>query len=162
MEHEHGIGGKNSPIHYIPEQDPIQEALETKHQPMSFKLTLPMGSEMRITRWASGTPEHFLIHVRGAIHAIKEMGLNIKFQEAVDAAEYATWVLEIAKTGYKQEQKKGEGDEVPQQAVGAGKASTAKPKKLKKVEGEEPPPPAIVAAKAALDKACKERIEAQE
>ena len=71
MECEHGVGGKNSPICYIPKQDPIQEALETKHQPTSFKLTLPSGSEMRMTRWASVTPEHFLIHVRGAIHAIK-------------------------------------------------------------------------------------------
>jgi hypothetical protein len=50
VECERGIGGKNSPIHYIPEQDPIQEALKTKHQPMSFKLTLPLGSEMRLTR----------------------------------------------------------------------------------------------------------------
>ncbi len=32
VECECGIGGKNSPIRYIPEQDPIQEALETKHQ----------------------------------------------------------------------------------------------------------------------------------
>ncbi len=37
---EHGIGGKNSPIRYILEQDPIQEALETKHQPTSFKLSM--------------------------------------------------------------------------------------------------------------------------
>jgi len=27
---ERGIGGKNSPIHYIPEWDPVQEALEKK------------------------------------------------------------------------------------------------------------------------------------
>jgi hypothetical protein len=65
MECERGIGGKNSPIRYIPEQDPIQEALKTKHQPPSFKLTLPSGSEMRMTRWESGTHGHFLIHGRG-------------------------------------------------------------------------------------------------
>jgi len=65
VEGERGIGGKNSLICYIPEQDPIQEALETKHQPSSFKLSLPSGSEMRMVRWASGTPEHFLIYVRG-------------------------------------------------------------------------------------------------
>jgi hypothetical protein len=40
MECECGVGGKNSPIRYIPEQDPIQEALKTKHQPTSFKLAL--------------------------------------------------------------------------------------------------------------------------
>jgi len=162
MECERGVGGKNSPIRYIPEQDPIQEALETKHQPTSFKLTLPSGSEMRMTRWASGTPEHFLIHVRGAIHAIKEMGLNTKFKEAMEAVETATLDLDIAKTGYKQELKKGEGDDTPQQAVGAGKAAADKPKKLRKAEGEDSPPAAVVAAKATLDKARKERNEAQD
>jgi hypothetical protein len=76
VECERGIGGKNSPICYIPEQDPIQEALKTKHQPTSFMLTLPSGSKMRMTRWASGTPGHFPIHVRGMIHVIKEIGLS--------------------------------------------------------------------------------------
>ncbi len=79
MECEHGIGGKNSHIRYIPEQDPIQEALEVKHLLTSFKLSLPSGSEMRMARWASGTPEHFQIHMRGAIHVIKEMELDTKF-----------------------------------------------------------------------------------
>ncbi len=31
VECEHGIWRKNSPIPYIPEQNPIQEALEMKH-----------------------------------------------------------------------------------------------------------------------------------
>ncbi len=63
VECECGIGGKNSPICYIPEHEPIQEAHEMKKQPMSFKLILPSGSEMRMMRWAFGTPKHFLIHV---------------------------------------------------------------------------------------------------
>ena len=29
VEYEHGVGGKNSPIHYVPKQDLIQGALET-------------------------------------------------------------------------------------------------------------------------------------
>ena len=98
-------------------------------------------------------PEHFFIHVRGPIHAIKEMGLNSKFKEAMDAVETATLDLDITKMGYKQELKKGEGDDIPQQAVGAGKAAADKPKKLKKAEGEDSPPAAVVAAKTALDKA---------
>ena len=53
-------------------------------------------------------------------------------------------------------------DDIPQQAVGAGKAATDKPKKPKKAEGQESPPAAVVAAKAALDKARKERNEAQD
>jgi hypothetical protein len=59
VECERGIGGKNSPIRYIPAKDPIQEVLETKLPPTSFKLTLPSGSKMRMTRWASGTPSIF-------------------------------------------------------------------------------------------------------
>ena len=80
----------------------------------------------------------------------------------MDAVETATLDLDIAKTGYKQERKKGEGDDIPQHAVGAGKATADKPKKLKMTEGEESPPAAVVAAKAALDKARKERNEAQD
>ena len=76
VEGEPCIGGKNFPIRYILEQDPIQEALETKHQSMSFKLSLSSGSEMRMVRWASGTSEHFLIHVQGAFHAINKMELD--------------------------------------------------------------------------------------
>ena len=41
VEYEHGVGGKNSPICYIPEQDPIQEALETKLLPHSLSSALP-------------------------------------------------------------------------------------------------------------------------
>jgi hypothetical protein len=35
-----GIGGKNSPICYIPEKGPIQEALEKNKKTNYFKLTL--------------------------------------------------------------------------------------------------------------------------
>jgi hypothetical protein len=46
---------------------------------------------------------------------------------------------------YKQELKKGEGDDTPQQAVGGGKATPEKSNKLKKAEGEESPQSAVVA-----------------
>ena len=114
-----GVGGKNSPIHYIPEQDPIQEALVTKHQPMFFKLSLPSENEMRMMRWASGTPEHFLIHVQGAIHVIKEMELDTKFQVAVMAVEPATLEVDLAKMTYKDKDKKRGKDNSSQQVVGA-------------------------------------------
>ena len=40
-----GVRGKNSPIHYIPEKDPVQEALKKNKRTNYFKLTLPhMGS----------------------------------------------------------------------------------------------------------------------
>ena len=106
VECERGVGGKNSPICYIPEQDPIQEALETKHQPTSFKLSLPSGSEMRMVRWASGTLELFLIHVRGAIHAIKEIELDTKFQEAMKAVKSMIFEVELTKMNHKDDLKK--------------------------------------------------------
>ncbi len=117
---------KNSPNRYIPGQDPIQEALETKHQPTSFKLSLPSGSEMRMVMWVSRTPEHCLIHVRGVIHAIKEMELNTKFQEAVKAVESAILEVNLAKMTYKDKLKKRERDDAPQQAAGASKTTPHK------------------------------------
>jgi hypothetical protein len=58
IECEYGVGGKNFP-NYIPEQDPIQDALEIKNQLTPSMFTLPNGSEMRTMRWASGTPSIF-------------------------------------------------------------------------------------------------------
>ena len=61
---EHSIGGKNSPICYIPKLDPVQEALEKKKKVTYFKLTLPStGSEMSVAQWTTETPEQFLLHV---------------------------------------------------------------------------------------------------
>ncbi len=52
-------------------------------------------------RWVSGTPEHFLIHVRGAIHAIKEIELDTKFQEAAKAVESAILEVNLTKIQFK-------------------------------------------------------------
>ena len=105
---------------------------------------------MRMVRWASVTPEHFLIHVRGAIHAIKKMDLDTKFQEAMKAVESAILEVDLTKMQYKDELKKREKDDSSQQAVGASKASSDKAKKSKKAEGDESPPAKVVAAEAAL------------
>ena len=44
-----GIGGKNLPICYIQEKDPVQEALKKSKKTNYFKLTLPhMGSEFKV------------------------------------------------------------------------------------------------------------------
>ena len=79
-------------------------------------------------------PNHFLIHVRGAIHAMKEMELDTKFQEAVRAVESANLEVEFAKMAYKDEFKKGERENAPQQAVRVGMTAPDKSKKLKKME----------------------------
>ena len=44
-----GIGGKNSPIRYIPEKDPVQEIPEKNKNTNYFKLTLlNTGSELKV------------------------------------------------------------------------------------------------------------------
>ena len=50
-------------------------------------------------------PQHFLIHVQGMIHAIKEMELDTKLKQAIEAAETATLDLDIAKMEHKNELK---------------------------------------------------------
>ncbi len=44
-----GMGGKNAPIRYIPEQDPVQDALEKTKKTTYFKLTLPnTGNKLKV------------------------------------------------------------------------------------------------------------------
>ena len=112
---ERGVGGKNSPIRYIPESDPIQEALEKKKKVTYFKLTLPnTKSEMSVAQWASGTPEPFLLHVRAAIHPCKQMELDANFTRAQEAVSTTELNLEIAKESYatvrSSEKKKAKGN----------------------------------------------------
>ena len=156
---EHGVGDKTSPIGYIPKQDPIQDVLESKTQSAPLKFTLPNGSEMKKMRWASGTPEHFLIHVKGAIHACKVMELYAKFKEAMSAVDTAHLDLDIAKDTFKE--KKGDKDDTLQQTGDAVKVMTDKGKKSKKPEGEDSLQAVIVVAKADVEKAQKARNEAQ-
>ena len=47
VECKHGMGGKNPPTHYIPKQNPVQDALEKTKKTTYFKLTLPnTGNEL--------------------------------------------------------------------------------------------------------------------
>ena len=103
IECERGIGGKNSPVRYIPEQDPVQDALEKNKKTTYFKLTLPnTGNELKVAIWASGTPEQFLLHVRSAIHVCKTMGLDTACEEAARSVETATMDVEITSGDYAQ------------------------------------------------------------
>eukprot|EP00804_Cyclotella_cryptica_P028707 CCRYP_008223-RA/>CCRYP_008223-RA protein AED:0.38 eAED:1.00 QI:0/0/0/1/1/1/3/0/399 len=98
VECERGVGGKNSPIRYIPEQDPVQDALAKDNKTTYFKLTLPnTGNELKVAVWVSGTPEQFLLYVRSAIHAGKQMGLDTDFAAAEKAVETAKIEAELAK-----------------------------------------------------------------
>ena len=99
IECERDLAGKNSPICYIREKDPIQEALERKPTTSQFKVKLPSTcSELRVAIWASGTPEHFLIHVRGAVHVINQMPGTI--EEAMRSVESTKLMVEIAKSEF--------------------------------------------------------------
>ena len=107
IECEHGIRGKNSPVRYIPEQDPmqdlVQDTLEKNKKASYFKLTLPnMGNELKVAIWASGTPEQFLLHVHTAIHVCKQMGLDINFANAEKAVTAAKLDAHLSKTEYAQ------------------------------------------------------------
>jgi len=100
---ERGIGGKNSLIHYIPEKDPVQEALKKNKKTNYVKLVLPhMGSELKVMLWASGTPEQFILHVCSVIHARKQKEHEVKFSNAKEAVANANLDLKIKKEEYAQ------------------------------------------------------------
>ena len=55
------MGGKNSPMRNIPEQDPVQDALEKSKKTTYFNLTLlNRGDKLNVLIRASETPEQFL------------------------------------------------------------------------------------------------------
>ena len=89
-----GIGGKNSPICYSPKKDPVQEALEKNKKTNYFKLTLPhMGSELKVTLRASGTPEQFILHVCSANHHASKWSMISSSPEPkrLLQMQYLTW-----------------------------------------------------------------------
>eukprot|EP00804_Cyclotella_cryptica_P026644 CCRYP_019095-RA/>CCRYP_019095-RA protein AED:0.43 eAED:0.43 QI:0/-1/0/1/-1/1/1/0/74 len=47
-------GGEKAPIRYMPDRDPVQEALDLK--PETLKCTLANGSETRVTVWSDTVP----------------------------------------------------------------------------------------------------------
>eukprot|EP00804_Cyclotella_cryptica_P025382 CCRYP_016509-RA/>CCRYP_016509-RA protein AED:0.41 eAED:0.45 QI:0/-1/0/1/-1/1/1/0/97 len=74
QECERGRGGKKAPIRYVPDRDPVQEALDLK--PETLKYTLANGSETRVTVWSGHrTNEQFVLHVNKAYSTAKKMGL---------------------------------------------------------------------------------------
>eukprot|EP00804_Cyclotella_cryptica_P029174 CCRYP_005340-RA/>CCRYP_005340-RA protein AED:0.42 eAED:1.00 QI:0/-1/0/1/-1/1/1/0/448 len=79
-----GRGG--APIRYVPDRDPVQEALDLK--PETLKCTLTNGSETRVTVWSGhGTNEQFVLHVNKAYRSAKTMGLIPACDDADKAYE---------------------------------------------------------------------------
>jgi hypothetical protein len=96
---ERGVRGKNSPLHYIPEQDTMQDALKKSKKTTYFKLTLPnTGNELKVVIWVSGTTEQFPLHLCTAIHACKQMGFDTNVAIAEKAVTTAKLEAELAKT----------------------------------------------------------------
>ena len=92
--------------------------------------------------WASGTPKQFILHVRTAIHACKQMEHDVKCQDSKEAVETAIMELDIKKEEY-------------------AKVRTSERKKTKGNTGEDAPAASesLVAAKTAYKKA-KQAVEA--
>jgi hypothetical protein len=138
LECKRGIGGKNSPICYIPKKDPVQAALKKTKTTNYFKLTLPnTGSKLKVALWASGTPEQFILHVRSANHTCKQIKHDVKFLKAKEAVAMAILDLDIKKEEYVQvctsEKKKNignPGEHVPaaSKSLVAGKTAYKKAK----------------------------------
>jgi hypothetical protein len=119
---------KNSPIRYIPEKDPVQEAIEKTKKNNYFKLMLPhTSSKLKVILWASRTPKQFILHVRLAIHSYKQMEHDIKFSNAKEAVSTALMDLEFEKEEYAQvhssERKKNNGN--PGESIPAASESLA-------------------------------------
>ena len=91
----------------------------------------------------SGTPEQFVLHIRSAIHACKQMGLDAKFAETEQTVIHAELETELAKEEYvklrSSEKKRNKGN---------------KPKGSRS-EVTNPDSEALAAAKAACEKALK-------
>ena len=61
-----------------------------------------MGSELKVTLWASRTPEQFILHVCSMIHECKLMEHDVKFSRAEEATATAMLNLEIMEDEYAQ------------------------------------------------------------
>ena len=84
------MGGKNAPIRYIPEQDPVQDALKKTKKTIYFKLMLPYTwNKLKVAIWVNWTPEQFLLHICTAMHVCKQISLNTKEANSMMALEVA-------------------------------------------------------------------------
>ena len=88
---------------YIPEKDPVQDAIKKIKNTTHFKFTLPnTKNKLKVAMFASGAPEQFLLHVCTVIHACKQMGLDANFTIAERTVETTILILDIAKMDYTQ------------------------------------------------------------
>ena len=55
-----------------------------------------------MAQWTSGTPKQFLLHVRAAIYAFKQMELDMNFSSAQEAVATEELNLDVTKEAYVQ------------------------------------------------------------
>ncbi len=114
------------------------EALETMHQPTSFRLSLPSGSEMRDEDDEVGVLDPQSLSYSCARGDLCHPGNATGHQ--VPRGHEGIWVCKLGiqpcQDDLQRRAKEGESDDAPQQAVGAGKATPDKAKELKKAEGD--------------------------
>jgi hypothetical protein len=83
QECEKGAISRRPPIAYVPVTDEIQEQLNSNLSGKRMeKLTTPDGVTFHVGIWYSGTPEQFLLHVKQAMHSVKQAGLVDKYYSA--------------------------------------------------------------------------------
>jgi hypothetical protein len=76
QECEKGAISRRPPISYVPVIDEIQEQLNSNLTSKRYeKLATPKGITFNVGVWYSGTPEQFLMHVKQAMHSVKQAGL---------------------------------------------------------------------------------------
>ena len=68
-------------------------------------MLLISSSKMMVAIWAYDTPQDCLTNVHGVVHIIKQMGLDMKFQETVSTAKNLKINWEIAKDAYSKAKK---------------------------------------------------------
>ena len=77
-------GCEKAPIRYVPEQDPVQEALDMK--PKFLKCTFDNGSETWVTVWLGySTNKHFVLHVNKVYTTAKKMRLHLVYDNVKKA-----------------------------------------------------------------------------
>ena len=134
VECKSSVGSKKAPIRYIPEQDPVQDALKKTKKSTYFKLILPnTGNELKVAIWASGTPEQFLLHLSTAMHVCKQIGLETKEANAMMVLDAAQCKLNATKVEYAKlaknaKQKAKEAKEKEETPAPEGKKKAREPK----------------------------------
>ena len=98
---ERGSYGKNAPIRYVPEQDPVADTL-SEQTVTSNTVKLPGGTKTSIQVWAGrGNNESFLDFVISTCGLVKRLGLWKELDEADGLLEEAKAALKTAERNLK-------------------------------------------------------------